>query len=233
MKWFSKDKPYFISASLICGDPINLLQDLEALGKADVDSLHFDVMDGHFVPRIGLYPEMLKVIKSVSSIPVDVHLMISEPEKYLLTFLDAGADLVSVHAEAQGDLATLVRVIKERGRLAGVAINPETPLSSIDSVIDQIDLLMIMAIKPGILGQKMIPETLKKIAEAKEKLKYRPEVVIEIDGGVTPESAPEMIKLGAHLLVCGTGTIYRPLEDTLENKVRALRETIDAKLHES
>jgi ribulose-phosphate 3-epimerase len=226
MKWFSKDKPYFISASLICGDPLRLSEDLEALGRADTDSLHFDVMDGHFVPRLGLYPEMLKVIKSFSKIPVDVHLMVSEPEKYLPVFLDAGADLIAIHAEANGDLLSLIRSIKERGKLAGVAINPETQLSAIDSVVDEIDLLMIMAIKPGILGQKMIPETLQKISDAKEKLKHRPEVIIEIDGGVTPESAPEMVKRGANMLVCGTGTIYRPHEDTLENKVAFLHQTI-------
>lgn len=230
MKWFSKDKPYLISASLVCGNPLQLSDDLRALERADADSLHFDVMDGNFVPRLGLYPEMLKAIKAVSNIPIDVHLMISGPEKYLGVFLDAGADLIAVHAEATQDLPAIILSIKEKGRLAGVAINPETPLSIIDTVIDKIDLLMIMAIKPGILGQKMIPETFQKISDAKEKLKHRPEVIIEIDGGVTPESAPEMVRRGAHMLVCGTGTIYRPHEDTLENKIASLRGIIDASI---
>lgn len=230
MKWFAKDKTYFLSASLICGNPLELATDLEALGKADIDSLHFDVMDGSFVPRLGLYPEMLKAITSVIEIPVDVHLMMNNPDKYIRAFVEAGADLIAVHAEAVDDLLTTIRLIKSHGILAGVTLNPGTPLNVLDSVLEEIDLVMLMAIHPGILGQKMIPETLQKITDTREKLKHRPEVIIEIDGGVTPESAPEMVRRGANLLVCGTGTIYRRHEDTLENKIRALYTTIDSQI---
>ncbi|MBX4199189.1 ribulose-phosphate 3-epimerase [Candidatus Parcubacteria bacterium] len=230
MKWFSKDRPYLISASLICGNPLELKTELQALERADADSLHFDVMDGSFVPRLGLYPEMLKAITSVTDIPIDVHLMIDNPEKYVPLFVKAGADLIAIHAEAVPDIAAAVRGIKGQGVLVGVALKPETPLSVLDSVLGEVDLVMLMAIQPGILGQKLIPETMQKISDTREKFKHRTEVIIEIDGGVTPESAPEMVRRGASMLVCGTGTIYRPHEDTLENKLRDLRKTIDGTL---
>lgn len=233
MKWFSKDKPYLIAASLVCGNPLELASDLKALERGGVDSLHFDVMDGNFVPRLGLYPEMLKAITSATSIPVDVHLMIRDPAAYIPNFIQAGAHLIAVHAEAASDLPAVINMIKKEGRLAGVALNPDTPLSALDPVLNEIDLVMLMAIHPGILGQKMIPETYQKISDLCEKLKHRPEVVIEIDGGVTPETAPEMVKRGARLLVCGTGTIYRPHEDTLENKIQSLRNTLESSLHAS
>ena len=231
MKWFAKDKPYLLSASLICGNPLELANDLKMLERADIDSLHFDVMDGGFVPRLGLYPEMLKAITTTTDIPVDVHLMISNPEKYIPAFIKAGADVIAVHAEAVSDLASVIKMIKKEGVIAGVTLNPATPLNVLDSVIEEVDLVMLMAIHPGILGQKLIPETLQKISDTKAKFAHRPEVIIEIDGGVTPETAPEMIKRGAGLLVCGTGTIYRPHEDTLENKIKSVRQSIETSLH--
>ncbi len=231
MKWFNKENPYFLSASLICGHPLELVSDLESLKKAGIDSLHFDVMDGQFVPRLGLYPEMLKAITSATNIPVDVHLMIDSPEKYIPVFVDSGADLISFHIEAVDDVKSVVNMVKSAGLKVGVALKVETPLSALDLVMEDIDLVMLMGIHPGILGQRLIPGTLDKISETRDKFKHRPEVIIEIDGGVTPETAPEMIMRGAHLLVCGTGTIYRPHEDTLENKISLLRGEIDRAIH--
>lgn len=227
MKLFKNEQPYYLGASIICGDPLHLDKELELLKKGGIDSLHFDVMDGDFVPRLGLYPEMLKAIKSKVDIPADVHLMIKNPKKYIPTFIAAGANLISIHAEAVSEIAPVIKLIKTEGILAGVALNPETPLSVLDEVADEIDLIMIMAICPGILGQKLTPETYQKISDTRKKFVNRPEVIIEVDGGVTPETAPEMIRRGANLLVCGTGTIYRPQEDTLENKVREVRSIID------
>ena len=233
MKWFNTSKPYLLSASLICGNPLDLAKEIEELEKAEIDSLHFDVMDGHFVPRIGLYSEMLKAITSATDIPVDVHLMIDSPGKHIPAFAAAGADLITIHAEAVENVKPVIQIIKDLGMLAGIALKPDTPLNTLDPILDDIDLVLLMAIHPGILGQKLIPGTFQKISDLKDKLKSRPEIVIEIDGGVTPESAPKMVEYGANLLVCGTGTIYRPHEDTLENKIISLRKTINAAIHES
>jgi len=230
MKWFNANKPYLLSASLICGNPLGLAKEIEELEKAEIDSLHFDVMDSHFVPRIGLYPEMLKAIKSKTTIPIDVHLMISEPQAYISNFAEAGADLISVHVESGGDIKEMLGLIKNYNIKAGVVLKPDTSIDMLDSMLDQIDLVMLMAIYPGILGQKVLPETFEKTEQLSKKLENYPDIVIEIDGGVTPQTAPDMIKSGAHLLVCGAGTIYKPLEDTILNKVKELRRTIDASL---
>lgn len=227
MKWFDVDKPYLLTSSLICGDPLRLSEEIEELEEAGIDSLHFDAMDGHFVPRIGLYPEMLRAIKSKTNIPVDVHLMVSEPQEYVSNFAEAGADLIAVHIESEGDVYETLRMIKGRNIKTGVVLKPNTDLDIIDSLLAHVDLVMLMAIHPGVLGQKILPETFERISKLSQKLKKYPNIVIEIDGGVTPQTAPEMIKCGAHLLVCGTGTIYRPHEDTLMNKIKELRRTTD------
>ncbi|MDP3989551.1 MAG: ribulose-phosphate 3-epimerase [bacterium] len=227
---FADNRQYGISASLICGDPLGFKDEIRLLECAQVERLHFDVMDGSFVPRLGMYPEVLKAIKAATNIPVDIHLMINEPEKYVPAFIDAGADLITVHIESTKDFPAIIGVIKSAGRQVGVALKPITDVSVIEPVIDEIDLILLMAIQPGILGQKMVPRTYQKIAEAREHARGRDDILIEVDGGVTPESAPEIIRCGANLLVCGTGTIYRPHEDTLENKVYSVRKTIDTAL---
>jgi len=226
MKWFNKEGKYFLSASLICGDPLKLEKELDELQKAQVDSLHFDVMDGHFVPRIGLYPEMLKAIKGQTDIPIDVHLMIDHPMAYAEKFIEAGADLISFHVESKDDILETINFIKKQNVKVGLVLKPNTSLETLNPFLESIDLVMLMAIQPGILGQKVIPETFERIFELAHKVKDY-SIIIEIDGGVTPETGPKMIEHGAHLLVCGTGTIYRPHEDTLENKIIEVRKIID------
>lgn len=223
MKWFNKKNRYFLSASIICGEPLKLADEISELEEAGIDSLHFDVMDGHFVPRIGLHPEMLKAISGQTDVPIDVHLMISEPQKYIPVFADAGADVLTVHAESEGNLVETLKMIRDRNIKAGIAVKPATSLSILDSALPYTDFVLLMAIQPGILGQKIIPETFDKIKELSEKLKNHPDIVIEVDGGVTPQTAPEMLSCGAHMLVCGTGTIYRPHEDSLTSKIKGLR----------
>lgn len=229
MKWFNKEGNYFLSASLICGDPLNLVEELNELRKADVDALHFDVMDGHFVPRLGLYPEMLRAIKSQADIPIDVHLMIDHPVAYAEKFIEAGADLIAFHIESDDGIAETIKYIKGKNVKVGLVLKPNTPLETLDPFLSEIDLVMLMAIQPGILGQKVIPETFERISSLAEKVRDYP-IIIEIDGGVTPETAPKMIEHGAHLLVCGTGTIYRPHEGTIENKVIEIRNIINESL---
>lgn len=226
-------RKYKLSASLICGNMMDLQKDIKLAEKAEIDSIHFDVMDGVFVPRYGLFPEIITQMRKFSNIPIDLHLMVSKPEEFILTFVDAGMsqsnDIIVVHAESTQHLDRVIRSIRKHGVKAGVVLNPATPLSVIDYVLGDIDLVMLMAINPGIIGHKLIPSTLQKIADLKEKLSDHPHIVIEIDGGVSFESAPKMINAGATMLVSGTQTIFQHKEP-LDQRIKMLRKAIDANL---
>lgn len=222
-------KKYELCASLICGNPISLKDDIKALEKGGIDWIHFDVMDGSFVPRLGLYPELLKSVKELSQLPVDVHLMIDNPEQFVKAFAEAGADIIVIHAEATQHLHRAVQSIKALGVRAGVSLNPSTPLSVLDYVLGDIDMVMLMAINPGIVGHKLIPSMIDKISHLKNKLREYPNVKIEVDGGVTPESAPLMVKAGANMLVCGTSSIFKKDED-LSESVQKFRKLIELKV---
>ncbi|MCK4386467.1 MAG: ribulose-phosphate 3-epimerase [Candidatus Pacebacteria bacterium] len=225
-----KNKSYKLAASLVCANILNLESEIKKLEKGNIDYIHFDVMDGNFVPRLGLHPEILRAVKTLTKIPVDVHLMIENPEKFIPDFVEAGGDIIVVHAETTKHLHNAIKMIRDRGAKAGVALNIATPLTVLDYLLNDIDLVMLMAINPGILGHKLIPKTMDKIKELKEKLIDYPDIMIEIDGGVNPESAPEMIKNGANLLVCGTSMIFKP-EVSLEKKIQEVRNNIDAKIY--
>jgi ribulose-phosphate 3-epimerase len=221
-----KTPPYLLAASLICGDFLNLKNDIKLLEKGKIDYIHFDVMDGLFVPRYGLFPEVISQIRSITDIPLDIHMMVEDAEHYIETFVKAGADkaddIYVVHAEATQHLDRVLRKIHEHGIKAGVALNPGTSLSVLDYVLPNLDLVMLMAINPGIVGHKLIPHMIDKISDLKKILRNHPEIIIEVDGGVNFESAPKMIKAGATMLVCGTQTIYRP-EAQLDIKIKELR----------
>lgn len=217
------NKKCLLSASLVCADLLNLRSEIVALERGGADYLHFDVMDGSFVPRLGLLPEILKAVKNATKIPLDVHLMINNPEKYIPEFAAAGADIITIHAESTNHADHAVRMIKKLGLKAGVALNPGTPLSALDYLIDDIDLVMLMAINPGIVGHSIIEKVYDKIAHLKTRLTNHPDILIEIDGGVTFDTAPKMVSAGANILVCGSGTIFRPHEDTIDNKLSELR----------
>jgi|CXWL01.1.fsa_nt_gi ribulose-phosphate 3-epimerase len=222
-------RPYQLSASLICGAPALLTENLKALEQGGMDALHFDVMDGVFVPRLGLYPELLKNVKELSSLPVDVHLMIEEPERFAKEFIDAGADIMVVHAESTKHLHRTIQTIRGMGARAGVALNPATPLSVLDYVLGDIELVMLMAINPGILGHKLIPSMMQKIVDLRAKIQAYPNIRIEIDGGVSPESAARMVNAGADLLVCGTSAVFKK-DIELAESIRLFRSHIDAEL---
>ncbi len=179
--------------------------------KSGCDMIHYDVMDGVFVPRYGLLPEVLESIKTITEMPVYVHMMTIEPEKYLSAFINAGADCMVVHAEACTHLHRTLSEIKNKGKKAGVALNIASPLSILDYVLDDIDMVTLMAINPGIVGHKIIPKIFDKIKDLKTKLIQRgkEKILIEIDGGVTFESAPLMLENGADILVCGSSTIFK------------------------
>lgn len=205
----NKKTNYKISASLICANMLDLKSDIKALETGGIDYMHFDVMDGNFVPRLGLHSEMLAEIKTITNIPVDVHLMINNPEKYIPDFIKAGGDTIIVHAESTKHLHYAIKKISDSGARAGVALNISTPLNVLDYILDDINLVLLMAINPGIVGHKLIPKTIDKISDLKKKLKNHPDIVIEIDGGVNKESAPSMIKVGANVIVCGSSLIFK------------------------
>lgn len=227
------NKQYKLAASLICGDFMNLQKDIKLIEKGKIDYIHFDVMDGVFVPRYGLFPEMITQLRTLSKVPIDLHLMVSKPEEFLSTFykaeLNQPDDIIVVHIESTHHLDRVIRNIKKLGIKAGVALNPATPLSVLDYVLDDIDVVMLMAINPGIVGHKLIPSSLQKIADLKEKLSNYQHIEIEIDGGVSFESAPKMINAGATMLVCGTQTIFQHKEP-IDQRITMLRKEIDAKI---
>ncbi|MBU1033303.1 ribulose-phosphate 3-epimerase [Patescibacteria group bacterium] len=224
--------PYKLTASLICADILNLKSEIELLDKGGIDYIHFDVMDGDFVPRLGLHPEVLKMTKSLTNIPVDVHMMINSPELFIPAFAKAGADIICPHAESTQHLHRVIKLIKDQGVRAGVALNPGTPLCVLDHILEDIELVVLMAINPGIVGHKLIPGMLKKIVQLKEMLKDHPNILIEIDGGVSPESSAEMIKLGADMLVCGTSTIFKP-NIPVDEKINEFKAMLDQELRRS
>jgi ribulose-phosphate 3-epimerase len=222
-------KKFYISASMICGNPLNLEQEVKSLERAEVDYLHFDVMDGIFVPRYGLFPEMLTQITKITNIPVDVHMMVMDPEPYIDTFAKAGAKIFYVHVENNPHLHRTIRQIKNSGMDAGVALNISTPIEVLNYIIDEINYIMLMGINPGIVGHKIIPKIYDKISDVKEKIKDT-KIKILIDGGVTPETSSEMIKRGADILVCGSSTIFKPREGTLEEVTKKYREIVEKSL---
>jgi len=205
------NKKYYLSASLVCANMLDLDMEIERIVTGGCDYIHFDVMDGVFVPRYGLHPEMLAAVRKKTDLPIDVHLMTVEPEQYVKTFIDAGATFITVHAETCAHLHRTLNTIKKFGAKSAVALNHATPLSVLDYVLDDIDLVLLMAINPGIVGHKLIPKAIDKISDLRYKLGERyKDVIIEIDGGVTFESASIMLDAGADMLVCGSSTIFKP-----------------------
>ncbi len=230
MKINNSKKPYQLAASLICGNPLKLREDVDSLIKGGIDSIHFDVMDGVFVPRYGLYPEFLKAVRSITDLPIEVHMMSEEPEKYVRDFATAGATIISPHVTACKHLHHTLKVIRENGVMAGVVLNYADPLNVLDYIMDDVDMIMLMAINPGILGHKLIPGTIQKIEDLRKKIDGSGrDIILAIDGGVNPESAPGMVKAGANYLVCGTSAIFKPNEP-LDVKIKEFRNLIDSKI---
>ncbi|MBA4319483.1 MAG: ribulose-phosphate 3-epimerase [Flavobacterium sp.] len=221
---------YYLSASLICANHLEFGKEVSKLEKEKIDYIHFDMMDGNFVPRYGLYPELLSSIKKVSRLPIDVHMMTEEPGRYIKDFADAGADIIAVHVESCKHLHLTLKKIRDNGVKTGVVLNYATPLNVLDYIMDDIDMVELMAINPGIVGHKVIPGIFKKISDLKEKINASGKnILIEIDGGVNPETAAEMIKAGADILVCGTSAIFKP-EIPVNVKIKEFRKIIDNNL---
>jgi ribulose-phosphate 3-epimerase len=193
-----------IAPSLLSANFLKLEQDCEMLNASAAEWFHLDVMDGRFVPNISFGLPLISAIRKSTQKVCDVHLMIEEPEKYAQAFKDAGADVLTVHVEACRHLHRNIQQIKSLGMKAGVALNPHTPVSSIEEIIADVDLVCVMSVNPGFGGQKFIPATLSKIKQLKQLIKEKQSpALIEVDGGVTLENAASIIQAGADVLVAG------------------------------
>ena len=212
--------PSILSADFAC-----LGEQVAEVARAGADYIHVDVMDGHFVPNITIGAPVVASIRRVTSLPLDVHLMIEHPERYISEFINAGADIITVHVEASAHLLSTIRLIKEQGVKAGVSLNPPTPLSAVDEFIHHVDLILIMSVNPGFGGQSFIPETLPRIANMRKILNNRkPGVELEVDGGITADNAPDIVEAGADVLVAGN-SVFRA-EEGISGAMQRLREAV-------
>lgn len=204
--------------STISDDPKLIFEHLPIFKEYEMSGIHFDVMDGNFVPRLGLYPELLKSIKVSSDLPIEVHLMLSNPDKYIETFMEAGAQRVLIHFESLIDPLETLKLIRNLGLESCLVLNPETQIHSIGEIITEADSIMLMAIKPGIPGHPFIPETFEKLKTLKYWLsELKPEMRIGVDGGVTFDNAKKLYEYGADWLICGSGTIFKSGVSLVDN----------------
>lgn len=200
-----------LSPSLLSADFGNLEQELKALENAGVTWAHWDVMDGMFVPNITFGPPLIKKVRAASKLFFDVHLMIESPERYLEAFAEAGADLLCVHAEACRHLQRTLTAIRDLGMKSGVALNPATPLNVLDYVLDDTDMVLIMSVNPGFGGQGFIPAVLGKVRETADRIAAAGrDILLQVDGGVTPENTPDLVAAGATVLVSGSAFFAHP-----------------------
>jgi ribulose-phosphate 3-epimerase len=212
-----------ISPSILSADLSKLGSLLQNLEKAKADLIHIDVMDGHFVPHITIGPEVINKLKKYTSLPFDVHLMISPVHNFIKNFADAGADIITIHPEATNDLESSIKKIKLYNKKVGISLNPETSLDKLNNVLDKIDLVLIMSVNPGFGGQKFIENTLNKIKKLRLKIdQLKLKVEIEVDGGINFENSKSIIKAGADILVSGT-TIFKSNGGNIKKNIEILK----------
>ncbi len=195
-----------IAPSILSADFARVGEELKKIEDAGADLVHVDVMDGHFVPNITIGPFVVEAIRKATSLPLDVHLMIERPDDYVSAFADAGADIITVHIEAATHLHRTIQYIKEKGRKAGVSLNPSTPLVTAECILGDIDLLLIMSVNPGFSGQRFIPSAMEKIREARRMLdKIGSRAYLEVDGGIKLDNIAGVASAGADMFVSGSG----------------------------
>lgn len=212
-----------LAPSILSADFSRLGEQVQALDEAGAQYVHIDVMDGMFVPSISFGMPIIKSIRPCSDRIFDVHLMIEEPGRYIADFADAGADLITVHAEACKHLDRTVESIKEKGILAGVAINPATPVSTIECILPKVDMVLIMSVNPGFGGQKLIPYTIEKIRDLKKMIDQKGlKIDIEVDGGINLENVTEVMDAGANIIVAGSAVFNGDLTENTEQFLHIL-----------
>ena len=193
-----------IAPSILSADGSRLQEEINAVEKAGADWIHIDVMDGHFVPNITMGPAIISALRKTTKLPFDVHLMIENPENYIESFASSGADIITVHVEAANHLHRTIDMIKKAGKKAGVSLNPATPLTQIEEILPDIDLLLIMTVNPGFGGQQFIKTTLPKISKARHMFSTLPnKPLLEVDGGVNIKNIAGIARAGADVLVAG------------------------------
>ena len=218
---------HLIAPSILSANFGALKQDIEMLNDSEADWIHVDVMDGVFVPNISFGFPVLKAVKEVAKKPLDVHLMIVEPEKYLQQFADYGADIITVHFEACTHLNSTIAKIKDLGCKAGLALNPHTPIAFIEDILEDLDMVLIMSVNPGFGGQSFIPNTYKKIKQLRAMaIQRNPNLLIEIDGGVNSSNSALLINAGANVLVAGNAVFNNVSPKSIISSMKNLQPQI-------
>ncbi|WP_448384222.1 ribulose-phosphate 3-epimerase [Desulfosoma sp.] len=214
-----------LAPSILSADFGRLAEEIQAVERAGADWIHVDVMDGHFVPNITIGPDVVKAVRRATSLPMDVHLMISEPDRYLEAFVEAGADWLGVHVEACVHLHRTVQRIRELGAMAAVAVNPATPLCLVEPILPHVDMVLLMTVNPGFGGQKFIPSVLSKIRELRRWIDERSlPVLLQVDGGVSVDTVDDLVEAGVDVFVAGSavfqGSDYRRTVGALKERFR-------------
>ena len=211
-----------IAPSILASNFSKLNDEVLSIEKAGADFIHLDIMDGHFVPNLSFGPPIIKSLRNLTKLPFDVHLMVSNPDTLLDDYVNAGANIITVHVESCNHLARTLHYIKSKGCKAGVAINPHTDIQFIENVIEDLDLILIMTVNPGFGGQKFIKSMFKKISLVKEIISSR-DIFLEVDGGITKENSKEVINAGANVLVAGTSVFKTNQKTTYKMNIDTLR----------
>ena len=220
-------RPIIIAPSILSADFARLGEEIRAIERAGADWVHVDVMDGHFVPNITIGPPVVAAIRPITRLPLDVHLMIAPADPYLEAFAEAGADIITVHVEAGPHIHRSLQTIRALGKKAGVTLNPGTPVSTLENVIDMVDLVLVMTVNPGFGGQSFIETQHEKIRDIRAMIGSR-DIRVEVDGGINPETAGLVAAAGADTIVAGSAVFKGGTEDAYRTNIATIRQGAEA-----